>query len=756
MNVIVNINKWVRVPMLSALLLIVSATSISPIVMARPIDEIAPFTELLARPIELRKELNGVHPRLFFTEASILAFRSKAKTSDGRELWQQVLSDIQTLRRPAPDPHDEDLYKSGLDKRKPGSISQYNMAFQIAETAFAYAVEQDPRYLAAAKKWTLAACEMPLWGYTYNKPNVDLPPAHLLYAVAFSYDLLYRELSPEERSIIREKLLKQGRLMYEYFKYKQGKRYTFSQNHTWIPMAGLAIAAYALMDEAPEVKAWAQLSRAVFDRTMLTFGTDGFFYESFHYLGFAFRWAIRYFDAHLAATGEDLYRPMRSKLAGIKYFAIHSVLPDSKNIFDIGDIGEGSLTRNGISTREKIYAEYDMIYRLAAVYQDTKAQGVADHLRKKTVLGTREPMWAFINRDQKVGSDPLEQISAYHHFTDNDTVFWRSDWSERATAIAFRSSPPEGHHAARLSPKIKDWRLNQGHAHPDANSFIIWAGGKYLTGDTGYLGIKQTDDHNTLLINGSGQQQDGRYEVFKDISQTRLDHIRISETHGGRDHFFVSGEASAAYAPELGVNTFRREMLYLAPGYFVIRDLVETEKPAGVTFMLNADRDIKIQQGRIDLINQDVTLGVFPLSGLTVKTEVVPQQVQARGLPGSVADGDMEVRGMQLRIATQDAARSTELINVMIPFPTASEIKPEVSRNADTITIKFPDGSKDLVFLTGLGEELETDSSLVVIKIDTAGKPVRAYVKNAATLTWRSRLLFASSQKRTGIFSTAE
>lgn len=208
---------------------------------------------------------------------SLLSERKRGE----QDLWLATLKDIETLQRPVPDPTDVDLYKSGLDKRKPGSISQYIYAFQIAETSFAYTIEQDAKYLIAAKKSTLAACDMPIWGYTYNKPNVDLPPAHLLYAVAFSYDLLYEKYTAPEREVIRNKLVKQGRLMYDYFKYKKGKRYTYSQNHTWIPMAGLAIAAYVLMDEVEETKDWAQLSRAVYDRTMQTFGTDGFFTRVF-------------------------------------------------------------------------------------------------------------------------------------------------------------------------------------------------------------------------------------------------------------------------------------------------------------------------------------------------------------------------------------------------------------------------------------------------------------------------------------------
>src|SRR5688572_13990325 len=81
------------------------------------------FEALLERPVNLRPELRNVHPRLFFSASDLPKLRERANGAD-RELWQAVLKDIQTLKRRAPDPKDEDLYKSGLDERKKGSISQ--------------------------------------------------------------------------------------------------------------------------------------------------------------------------------------------------------------------------------------------------------------------------------------------------------------------------------------------------------------------------------------------------------------------------------------------------------------------------------------------------------------------------------------------------------------------------------------------------------------------------------------------------------
>lgn len=98
---------------------------------------------------------------------------------------------------------------------------------------------------------------------------------------------------------------------------------------------------------------------------------------------------IRYFDVHKRVTGEDLYLPMRSKLVGMKYYVMLSILPDGENVFDFADIGDGSLNRNGTSKCESIYGEYDILYRLASVYRDPEAQAVANFVANSTKLETR-------------------------------------------------------------------------------------------------------------------------------------------------------------------------------------------------------------------------------------------------------------------------------------------------------------------------------------------------------------------------------
>ncbi len=200
-----------------------------------------------SKPSSLKKELEGVHPRVFLTQAEIDALKEKAKVQ--KTLWQIALGRVRPLStRPPPPPAEE-------------RRAQNEVGLGIAEAAFVYKMTGEKKYLDAAKKYMDAACSYDIWGYASNKPNVDLAAGHLLYGMGCAYDLLYNDLTKIERDKYRAKLAIQARLMYEFFKPKSGKTYAYSQNHTFIPISGLAITAYALMGETDDAKDWAHLCK---------------------------------------------------------------------------------------------------------------------------------------------------------------------------------------------------------------------------------------------------------------------------------------------------------------------------------------------------------------------------------------------------------------------------------------------------------------------------------------------------------------
>ena len=253
---------------------------------------VTPLLDLMATlPSSVKPELANVHPRVYFTDAELDALRAKVHGPERAE-WQMVLGDIRALNVPPPPPPAE--------QRR----AQNEVAMGIVEAAFAYKMEGDKKYLDAARRYMDAAVSYDVWGYSFDKPNTDLAAGHLLYGLGVGYDLLYHDLSEADRDRYRAKLARQGQAMYLYFKTKPGKTYTYSQNHTFIPMAGLGIAAYAVYGEVPEAAEWAKEARAIFERTLQTYSRDGYYYEGFEYWIFATPWILHYLDAQRHARSE--------------------------------------------------------------------------------------------------------------------------------------------------------------------------------------------------------------------------------------------------------------------------------------------------------------------------------------------------------------------------------------------------------------------------------------------------------------------
>jgi hypothetical protein len=611
-----------------------------------------PLVELMrTRKSALRPELLGVHPRVYVTNIELDNLRQRARGSH-RELWQRAISHVRALDADPPLPPAE--------KRR----QQNDVGIAIAEAAFVYKIEGDKKYLDAARKYMDAAVSYDIWGYATNKPNVDLAAGHLLYGLAWGYDLLYHELTEKERTRYREKLIKQARLMADYFKPKPGKTFAYSQNHTFIPITGLGVAAYALYDETPEAPAWASQTRAIYDRVLATYSQDGYYYEGFEYWIFSMPWMVHYLDAHAHSTGEDLYDRAGFRL--MHQYVAHSMLPGGNYVFDFGDIFEGALTRAGkgedyarTHPQGHFYTNYNLLYRLAQRFQSAEAQGVAAW-QKSLGQVNAEDFWSLVWYDAKLKPVPIERQPTWHYFPDHDVFYWRSDWSKEATAFAFKCGPPEGHHTESLLQQFPDWRLSSGHAHPDANSFIIFARGEYLTGDTGYAGLPMTEHHNTLLINGKGQAKEGDgHDVFADVPYESLNRIRISDVKVEKNQVIVRGDATAAYGPGLGLKKFVREFVYKPGAGFTISDDVETTSPAVLTFLIHADDRIEnesgnrfsIKAGRVKLLI-DPTLEPQGQIQSTIQAIIETNTLTAPGPPGAVDKGERQERGQKLLLST--------------------------------------------------------------------------------------------------------
>jgi hypothetical protein len=610
-------------------------------------DDVPSLDTLLRLEPRLKPELADVHPRVFVTASGLNSLRERAKTTH-KEDWRKVLASLPALQGPPPPP-------PGPQARR----SQNNAAYAISSAALAYAVEQEPAYFEAARAWMLAAIDYEPWGYTYNKPNVDLAAGHLLYAIGWAYDLLYSDLSEGERTRVRASLERHAGLVYAYFAPGPGKRFNFTQNHDFIPTAGLGVAALALMGESADAPKWAALARAHHHRANQFLSPDGYYYESMEYWIFSIPWLVHFYDAWEHSTGESLWElgPARNW----KHYLAHVLMPDQQSVFDFGDIWEGPLTRaKGGAEYERVYpggtlqSNFNVLYRVASRFRDPEAQAVAERYARAGHSNLEE-YWTLLWRDPTLKASPMTALPLTHHFEDSGVVFHRTSWEADATAVAFKAGPPEGHRVARLLAKAPEWRLDSGHAHPDAGSFIIWAGGRYLTGDTGYAGLPQARQHNTITVGGIGQGVEGDHNVWRGIDYAQLDRIRITAVeaeHGLR----VESDLTAAYPTKAGLTRFHRVFAFDAVGTFTVTDSIALSRESAVQWYLQSDSAPR-QSGQDWIVGGPGTsLRVTVKEPAGVRVTAGPTLLMAPGQPGSITKGAEERRGHHLQLESAKAA----------------------------------------------------------------------------------------------------
>ena len=402
-------------------------------------------------------------------------------------------------------------------------------------------------------------------------------------------------------------------------------------------------------------------ARAHHHRAGQLLSPDGHYYEGFEYWIFSSPWLVHFLDAWEHATGESLWD--RGVFRNWKTYLAHALLPDGQSVFDFGDIWEGALTRaksgaeyGRVYPGGTLQSNFNVMYRVAARLKDREAQAVAARYASFGHSNLEE-FWTLLWRDPSLAPAPIDALPLSYHFKDSGVVYMRSSWAADATAIAFKAGPPEGHRTAALLPRIPEWRLDSGHAHPDAGSFIVWAHGQYLTGDTGYAGLPSARNHNTLTVGAMGQGNEIQHDVWRSMDYRGLDAIHIREADLGNGRVRIVADLAAAYPKVAGVTTFTRTFTWDGGSTITLADVVTLETPTITEWHLQSDTAFegagtRFRNGKAG--EPAVRVSFASPTDLTITTAAAT--VKAPGPPGSIEKGAEEQRGYALRAKAPAAA----------------------------------------------------------------------------------------------------
>lgn len=507
-------------------------------------------------------------------------------------------------------------------------MSSTFMGITIFNLALMYLLTGEEKYLRHVKRWMFTVCGYREWGF--NKlVNVDLSAAWILFGLSIGYDWLKEYLTKEEQDIIRNKLMLQAQIMYDYKVNTEGSGWStqYYQNHNWINMTGLAASGYALVKEIPEAKKYSEIAKANFQKVFQYLADDGSNYEGVSYWRYGGMWLFVY--AHLLKTEEGIdYFKTCNYVKNTFYYRLYQSTGNFLHPLDFGDCHD-------------YYSSHTpaVYYKIASEYQNGYAQKLANlvldrylyqeafesHVKPGILFEAGlELLWYNPNIEECEFTD----LPKTRFFPDLGLMYMRSGWDEDATVLSVKCGYPGGKKQWLIGwdyYQNKHWKImSLSHHHPDNNSLILNRRNFPLIVDDGYNREAKPDHHNGIMVDGQIFDVEEKSDIYMHSIYHRLqedpDYDPVHNYYGEVEIFetndqitFFQGETYRIYKPELGMKRVARTILSPHLDYLIIVDHLESEKDHQYTLVTNTSNPVE----RLGNHQYEFTSGINQM-GLTV------------------------------------------------------------------------------------------------------------------------------------------
>lgn len=605
----------------------------SPVAIDASVDEfvLEEIAELSAETILKKGELTGpitttlanVHPRIYLTTRTLTNLHARIRIDPRWEWAQKTLFKIadQGLDTGPPD------YNKEVEKaEKSGGHGANEQLWQrpvgnmIPHIALAYRLSNDRKYLHAAKQWVFASLSYKTWGLG-DTDGMDLATGHQLAGIGLAYDWLYDDLTVEERTLIRQGVLKRANAMANALATRRvWWENSYMQNHLWVNTAGLATAGFAMCDEIDEARGWIRLAHERFLTALSTIGNDGASHEGYGYWEYGAEYMLRYMETAHDLLGIDMYRSggvPHPWLEQSPLYALYLALPNrtwtrNQSIVDIGD-----------NPRSHWYGPSYILRNLARRYPASPYAGVAQWFAAQAestgIDATQSGHYLnLVWYDPAIPQTHPQTLPTMHHFEDLGIVSTRSDWIGTGSVLVIKCGPPLGHRQIHAP-----YDYGAGHVHPDAGHFVFFSGGQFLLRDDGYSYMKMTENHSTILIDGKGQKGEGK--MWFDYSPWLLDQRapRILSVSSSCDVDVITCDVAPAYPPDSGLKKFIRTFRFHKPLRLEVQDELEAERPVIFESRFQTEGTLeKVSTTKYRLTQKNVTAIFMIDGGSQVNTDI--------------------------------------------------------------------------------------------------------------------------------------
>jgi hypothetical protein len=430
---------------------------------------------------KLKPELVGKHPRLLFSQTEADARAILAEKYMKPE-WDAFVNSCKLVSYPT----------------NTGILGQEQW-WHFSQLAIGIGLTKDQTMISKGSKW-LETANSEEWDFDANT-TVDLDIAHKLAGFALLYDCMYNYLSDVER-VKYEKLLKLGLVKFRTHGYDIGDYWTndYQNNHMHFRATASLYCATILIDKYPTLQSEADYLTTVWRRIAYMMPHDGSNHEGLDYTNYGGQMLYPGIYALRHCTDMDLTEAEHYHNVG--YYYLHHVTPGMNTGFGFGD------SYNSASSSGANY-----LFQIANFTQDPYIQYLANNLRAKHPSDFSLNQWYILFNDPLLKEKELTDLPLYRYFDDLGIVTCRSDWSDNATAVAFKCGPLGG----KLLNETRGTEysaftdyVNVAHDDPDAGTFLLFSKGQFLTtGDNYEQTNKITTQHSTFIVDDKTQYGGG-------------------------------------------------------------------------------------------------------------------------------------------------------------------------------------------------------------------------------------------------------
>jgi hypothetical protein len=525
----------------------------------------------------------------------------------------------------------------------------------------------------------------------------DEPPMWVMMRGTRAYDWTYDLFTPAERSKVEANMkIRAGQFA------KKLQHLPFESNpyesHAGRLPGFLGECALSFAHEWPEARQWLEYVTLLYYTSYPAWGgDDGGWQEGPSYWGAYMQFATHYVVALREATGVDLMQKLFFR--NTPYFGLYTATPYHQHM-PFGDNQHSSPRGLG-----------SLMYAFSTLTQDPYFRWYAEN--SKTTVGA--DALSLATYDPKLQAKNPGELPPARSFPAVGLASFHTALGDAKNDISFllRSSPYG----------------SVSHGHADQNAYVIEAFGRGLAIATGYYPWYGSPHHsdwtratkavNSILVDGQGQvrrkpEANGRLTGFASVA--------------GYDY----AEAEAAPAYQGLLQRFRRQVVHVRPGVFVMFDDLAAPSPARFQWLLHAYHKIQVDEpGRVLRVkNSPAAMEVHLL--LPAKVDFT-QTDRYEPEPESTAGAWSNT--WHLTAGTVEPVSRAQFLAVLLPYHEGHEAElPRVELvqgdGAPGVRLTAADGTTDLISFRaspGVASAGGNSAQVIAVGKDAHGTLVRHF-----------------------------